>query len=269
LKPASFLTCILLIVPLLPTGRAGAMGLYESFPSFFAPTDTVRAISLRQTECDLGGTRASLLAAEVTLRPTRRFVTRFELAFPALRRGDEFEYGAGDLLLRGALRLTGDSLEASGIYLRADLRMPSGSKHFRPFSNGTFEADAGLEARVGVGGFALRGAVLHTIAGEKTHETGFSDDTHLTLAAAAAVPLPRIATAGASVFVVRFDDGGSREIGLLTLDRVLSRQLVLEVAGVFETGAERSRVFDACAAVSLRYLFPPRLLTPRPDSIQP
>jgi hypothetical protein len=270
LKLASFLIYIILIGSIvLVAGSSGATGVYDDFPSFFSSPDTVRVILLRESECDLGGRRASLLTGGFTARPAPRFEVRLELAFPALRSGGEVIYGVGDMRIRGAARLSGDSLNASGLYLRADLTIPTGSERFRPFSNGSFEADAGVEARVMRGGFALRGAALHTIAGEKTEEADFGNDTRLTLAASVGVPLPRIAAAEATAFFVRFDGGGTRTIFLLSLDRELSRQLVLEVAGAFETGPESSRVFDSSASVSFRYRFPPRFLTPRPDSIQP
>ncbi len=264
MKPASFPIAILLIAFFVPSGAPGATGLYQNLPAFFAPPDTSRQVSFGQTECDLRGTRASLLAAEIALRPAKRVETRLEIAFPALRGVDEIVYGVGDMTLRGALRLAGDSLGVTGVFLRGDVRFPTGSKSFRPFSNGSLEIDGGFEARVIARGFALRGAALHTIAGEKTNEPGFADDTHLTLAASASIPIPAIATAGASLFVVRFDRGGSRQIAVLSADRRLSSQLALQVAALFETGPEAQRIFDACGAVTLRYRFPPRVPATRP-----
>jgi hypothetical protein len=269
LKSASFLIFILLICSVIPFAAPGATGLYDDFPAFFAPVDSVRLICLRQTECDLGGARASLLTGEFTTRHAGRFDARLALSLPAVRRSGEIDYGMGDVMLRGSMRLWGDTLNVSGLYLRVDLRIPTGSKNFWPFSNGSVDADAGLEARAIGHGFVARGAVLYSIAREKTAEEGFENPPHLTAAASVTVPIPRVAAVGASAFFVRFSDGGTREIALLTLARDLSSQLAIELAGVFETGSESDRVFDAGVALALRFRFPPRLPLPRPDSNLP
>jgi len=175
----------------------------------------------------------------------------------------------GDMLLRAAARISGDSLNASGLFLRADLRIPSGSKGLRPFSDGAFEGEAGLEARFMERGFALRGAALYTLAAEKQDGEDFTNDTHLTVAASIAIPVPGVVTVATSVFFVRFDNGDARDLCLLSLQRMLSEQLVLEIAGAFEAGDEGARAFDSSVSLSFTYRFPPARPAPRPESNQP
>ncbi len=75
------------------------------------------------------------------------------------------------------------------------------------------------------------------------------NDTHLTAAASIAVPVPGVVSVGTSIFFMRFDNGGTRDICLLSLERALSEQLMLELAGAFEAGDEDARAFDSCILV--------------------
>jgi len=269
LRLASFLVSIIVYSAAFLTRPLCATGLYYDLPSFFSRPDSVRTLVIRQTECDLGAWGASLLTGALTMRPAPRFEVRLDLQFPAVRRDSEIEYGLGDMLLRTAVRISGDSLNASGLFLRADLRLPSGSKGLRPFSDGAFEGEAGLEACFMERGFALRGAAFYTLAGDRENGEDFMNDTHLTVAASIAVPVPGVVSVGTSIFFVRFDNGSMRDICLLSLERALSEQLVLELAGAFEAGDEGARAFDSCISVSFAYRFPPRRPAPRPDSDQP
>jgi len=269
LRLASFLISVLIGSAALLAGPLCATGLYHDLPSFFPRPDTVRTLVIRQTECDRGVWRASLLTGGLTVRPVPRFEVRLDLQFPAVRRDNAMEYGMGDMLLRAAARISGDSLNASGLFLRADLRIPSGSKGLRPFSDGAFEGEAGLEARFMERGFALRGAALYTLAAEKQDGEDFTNDTHLTVAASIAIPVPGVVTVATSVFFVRFDNGDARDLCLLSLQRMLSEQLVLEIAGAFEAGDEGARAFDSSVSLSFTYRFPPARPAPRPESNQP
>ena len=269
MRLASFLISTIIGSAVFPAGPLGATGLYDDLPSFFSMPDTARVLFIRHTECDLGGWRASLLTGGFTVRPARRFELRFDLQFPAVRRPHEIAYGVGDMLLRTATRISGDTLNASGLFLRFDLRIPSGSKGLRPFSNGSFEGEAGLEVRVARGAFAVQGALLHTLAGETSHGTDFVNERHFTLAASVGIPVPRVLTMRVSAFFMGFNGGDARSVFLLSIERELSRQLVLALTGAFETGNEGARAFDSCASIAFMYRFPPRPVTPPPDSDQP
>lgn len=240
-------------------GALCAAGLYEDPPSFFAATDTTRTrLVVRHAELERGSWRASLLAGELDFKMGRRYVVRLGFEFPTLRRNREIEYGIGDMRLRAAVRVFGDTLDASGLFLRSDVRIPTGASSLRPFSNASLDGGAGFEVRAASGAFAARAAVLYMLAGERLAEPDFENDNTMTLAASLSVPIPGIASVTAAAFSVRFDGGASREMFLCSLNRYLSQELVLGVEGAFETGNKGERVFDSSLSVSLAYRFPPR-----------
>jgi hypothetical protein len=269
LRLASFLIPVTIGSTALLAGPLCATGLYPDPVSFFSRPDSARVLAISQTECDLGAWRASLLTGALTIRPAPRFEVRLDLQLPAVRRRGEIVYGVGDMLLRAIARIAGDSLNTSGLFLRADVRIPSGSQGLRPFSDGAFEGEAGLEARLVEREFAVRGAALYTLAGDRRDAEDFTNDSHLTLAASISVPVPGIASAGASAFFMRFDNGDTRSIFLVSLRRPLSEQLALELAGAIEAGDESARAFDSCVSVSFAYRLPVPQPAPRADSSQP
>ena len=266
----SCLCSVFIVASVHLPGALSAAGLYEDFPSFFSAADTTRTrLLMRQAELERGAWRASLLTAEVDFRIGRRFTVRFGFGFPAVRRNHEIQYGIGDIILHGAARLFGDSLDASGLFLRSDVRAPSGAKGLRPFCNASLDGDAGFEVRFTRGVFALRGAALRTLAGTRLHEADFETDNNLMFAASLQMRIPRIVSVTAATCLVRFDRGASREIILCSLGRCLSEQLMLGIEGAIETGTREERVFDSSISVSLAYRFPPPVQPPSRKSGAP
>ena len=257
----SSLCSIIIIASVHLPGALRATGLYEDAPSFFAAADTTRTrLIIRHTELERGSWRASLIAGELDFRMGRRYVVRFGFEFPALRGNREVEYGMGDIRLRAAARIFGDTLDTTGLFFRSDVRIPTGAKKLRPFCNASLDGGAGFEVRAARGEFAARGAVLYTLAGERLAGTDFENDNAVTLAASLSLPIPKVASVTAVACFVRFDGGARREVFQCSLNRNLSPPLVLGIDGVVETGTERERIFDSSITVSLAYRFPPRAL---------
>ena len=270
MRLASFLISVAVAVAAYPAGPLGATGLYTDLHSFFSPSDSTRAlVVIRQSECDLGTRRASLLTGDLLIRPRPRFEIRIGLQFPAVRDHAGIRYGVGDLMLHASARIAGDSARASGLFARADARIPTGSDALRPFSDASFEGEGGLEARFTARAFAVRAVGLYTLAVANRETADFANDGHFTLAASIGAGLPSLGSIGISAFFVRFDNGEERNMYALSLGRELSPQLLFELSGAVETGSAGSRVFDSCVSASLAYRFPPRPPAPRPDSIKP
>jgi len=264
---ASFLISVAVAAAAFPVGPAGATGLYTDLFSFFSASDSTRAlVVIRQSECDLRTRRASLLTGDLQIRPRPRIEIRIGLQFPALRDHGSVRYGVGDLMLHAIARVVGDSARASGLFARADARIPTGSVALNPFSDASFEGEAGLEARFTARALAVRAAGMYTVAVANRHVADFANDGHFTLAASIGADTPAFGSIGISAFFVRFDNGEERNMYALSLGRGLSSQLLFELAGALETGNGGSRVFDSCVSVSFAYRFPPRPLAPRPDS---
>lgn len=270
MRVASFLISIAVAAAALPAGPLGATGLYADLQSFFSAGDSTRAlVVIRQSECDLGTRRASILTGDLVVHPRARYEVRIGLQFPAVRDNAGIRYGVGDLMLRASARIVGDSTSASGLFARADARIPTGSEALRPFSDGSFEGEGGLEARFTARGFFVRAVGLHTLAVEDRHTADFANGGHLTLAASIGAGLPAFGSIAVSAFFVRFDSGEERNMCALSLGRELSPQLLFELAGAVEIGSAGSRVFDSCVSVSFAYRFPPRSPAPQTDSTEP
>ena len=112
---------------------ARATGLYTDYTSYFSPADTVnRSLAFRQADIQRDAGRAAILSAELALRPRRRVLLRMRVPFPTMKLDGGYEYGIGDGTARAEVRVKGDSLNAQGIFLVSDLRLPMGSKSFSP-----------------------------------------------------------------------------------------------------------------------------------------
>ncbi|MCX5752435.1 MAG: hypothetical protein NTW97_02180 [Candidatus Krumholzibacteria bacterium] len=270
MRLASFLISVAVAAAAYPAGPLGATGLYTDPTSFFPASDSTRAlVVIRQSECDLGTRRASMLTADLLIHPRPRFEIRIGLQFPAVRDNAGIRYGVGDLMLHASARIVGDSTRASGLFARADARIPTGSMALRPFSDGSFEGEGGLEARFAARGLAVRAAGLYTLAVENRQTADFANDGHLTLAGSIGADLPAFGSIGVSAFFVRFDGGEERNMYALSLGRELSPQLLFELSGAAEIGSAGSRVFDSCVSASFAYRFPPRPPAPSADSTKP
>lgn len=259
MRIASFLILVAVAAAAYPPGPLGATGLYTDLHSFFSAGDSTRAIVvIRQSECDLGATKASLLAVDLLIRPRRRFEVRIGLQFPALRVSSGIRYGVGDVTLDGLARIAGDSVGASGLFARADARIPTGSDALRPFSDASLEGEGGLEARLVARAFTANAVGLYTIVVKDRNTPEFANGGHFTLAASIGAEMRSVGFVRASAFFVRFDGGEERNMYALSIGRELSTQLRFELAGAVESGIAASRVFDSCVSASLAYRFPPR-----------
>jgi hypothetical protein len=267
---ASFLIAVAVAMAAYTAGPVAAAGLYTDLPSFFSAIDSTRVlVVVRQSECDLGAARASLLSGDLLIHPRPRFDVRAGLRFPAIRDRAGIRYGIGDLMLQATARITGDSVSTSGIFLRAGARIPTGSDAVRPFSDAAFEGEGGLELRLAARSFAVRAAGLRSFATPDRSSADFSNGGHFTFAASVSAGPPDLGSLGIYAMYIRFDTGDERSVYAGTLGRELSPQLLLELSGVFETGAAAARVFDSCVSVSLAYRFPPLPPAPRPATTEP
>ena len=265
----SFLISVVIAALAGPAAPLGAIGLYDDLPSFFSTGDSVRTLAFRQTECKLARERASLLTGALALRPAPRYDVLLDWMFPTMDKSSGTVYGVGDMLLRTTARIWGDTLNTSGLFFRGNLRVPSGSKGLRPFSNAALQADAGLELRFMRHGVSFQAAALYTLSGESLRAADFSDDRHATLAASGGIDLPAVGTVKAAAFLMSFHGGGTRNVYFLSLDRGLSPQLAVGIAGEVEAGGAEARVFDSTVSISFTYRLPPHRPSPKPDSGEP
>jgi hypothetical protein len=257
----------------LSVAPVGAAGFYCDPHSFFRvipPSDSTRAlIVIRQSECDFGPRRGSLLTGDFHIRPRSRIDVRIGLQFPAVRDTAGIRYGFGDLMLHAAARVAGDSAGAARLFVRADARIPTGSASLRPFSDATLEGEGGIEARLAARGLDVSAAALYTIVPAERDDEDFVNDGHFTIAASIGARLPASISIDCSAFFIRFDNGEERTQYALSLGCALSKQLRFELGGAAETGETASRAFDSSFSAALAYRFPAPRSAPRSDSTNP
>lgn len=272
MRLASFLILIAAAAA-LPVAPVGATGFYFDPHSFFRaipPSDSTRAlIVIRHTECDLGGSRGSLLTGDIHLRPRPRIEARIGFQFPSVRDAAGIRYGIGDLMLHANARVAGDSAGAARLFVRADARIPTGSASLRPFSDASLEGEGGVEARLTARGLDVCAVALYTLIPADRDDPDFVNDAHFTLAASIGARLPASISIDCSAFFIGFDNGEDRTQYAVSLGCALSPRLLLELGAAAETGDAASRAFDSSYSAALAYRFPPLRSAPRSGSTNP
>jgi hypothetical protein len=249
---------VIVVLAALPAASSAA-GLFDDPRSYFISADTVRAtVSVSQTEIALDVGSASLFAVEALLRTGGRMNVGLAAEFPAIRTEGNLAYGIGDFRLSMLLRLAGDSLGASGFYLRAACRTPSGSTALAPFSYRSLDGSGGCELRGHFSLFAVRAAALFTLAGKRTMGEYIVHDNHVALAGALGLAVHRAAEATAFVSWTRFAGGAARQTLCLSFAIDVSSAIAVSIAAAAESGDGGTASFERFAGLTLAYRFPPR-----------
>ncbi len=254
--PSLITICVLLIVT-IPISSARTTGLYADYTSYFSPADTVhKALVFRQSDIQRDAGRAAILSAELALRPRRRVLLRMRVPFPTMKLDRGYEYGVGDGTIRAEVRVRGDSLNASGLFLVGDVRLPMGAKSFKPISYGSLDGGAGLELRSNTLFFRFRFASTYTLAGDRIRSGLFVHDNFLTIAFSLETELSRGASIAFEGFGLFFRGGEKREVYALSLKKTLSENIEADLSGALEAGTDEERVYNSQISLAVRYLFP-------------
>lgn len=271
----------LILVLSLFTVPVHATGLYLDLPAYFSPVDTAGIeMTARHTDLQRAQGHASVFSGELALRPRRRLHARLVLHYPALERGADITSAVGDGIIHGTYRLTGDTLDVNGMFLRGYVRLPLGPKRMPPFSYGSLDAGVGFEFRMETEMFRVRCAETYTLVGERRKAviTTARDSLYYPLSVSGGSPDAAVfnhrnffllavgfdidvregTTFGFAGYSFRYRGGDAREVYLLTIRHRLSRELELCLNGGLDSGDEHERVFDSLLSVSLAYRFLPR-----------
>jgi hypothetical protein len=253
------LSPIIIILQLIITPCSiSATGLYSDFPAFFAVVDTARAqLTFRQTEIQADAGLVSIFEGEYGMRLGNRTKIRGSILYPTLAYSEDITSAVGDGFIRGTLRITGDTLNIDGIYMRFDAQIPIGSASMTPYSFRSLDVGLGFEARKDFPMFEIKGAATYTLVGEKQKIGDFTYDNYL-IAGALIGFEPMSGTSFLfSGYVKAFRSGGSREVYLLTLRQRLSGNLDLILDGALDSGKDEERVFNSLISIAFYYRFPP------------
>ncbi|MBN1164175.1 MAG: hypothetical protein JXB45_06330, partial [Candidatus Krumholzibacteriota bacterium] len=134
LYPRRFLLPFILM-PMMTASVSRASGIYMNFQTWFASADTSRVrMILEQSHLQAEYEDASLFNLETIIRLDDRSTIKLGVLYPVIRRPDRFYHGLGDGAVTAHYRLYGDTLNVSGLFLRGDIRIPTGSRSMGPFS---------------------------------------------------------------------------------------------------------------------------------------
>ncbi len=234
-----------------------ATGLYISPPSYFSVIDTSRIfVTIRQTGIQRDAGRASVLAGELALKYKRRVGIRLGLLYPALQGEGDILHNVGDGAVHATVRIFGDTLESSGLFVRGDVRIPVGSKSLRPLSFGSLDGGAGLEFRHRTPLLGFRCAATYTLVGDRCKVGSFIHRNFLLLGFAIDFVFRKGTLFNFSGFNTSFRGGDSRDVYLLTVKQELSDTLWLLIDAALEAGNDEERVFNSLASLAVLYRFP-------------
>lgn len=247
---------------LLRSSAATGTGLYLNLPTWFQPADTAGTeLIAGQTWLESDGADAMVLDFGVSFNPGRRTFVKLGIIYPAIHLNGGFKHGFGDGSVSSATRIKGDSLNTSGLFLRWDVRIPSGSGALEPFSfrsgGGIYpDVGAGFEYRKETSFLKFRSAATWTRVGQKNERDGLVNVDYLLVGALAGIKAGGGTELQGSAFVVDFKGAGHRECFFLGLTRKLSGGLDLTVKGGIESGTPRDRIFGSSISVFFTCRFP-------------
>lgn len=235
------------------TSAEAAKG-YVDFPSFFNNMDSCRVITefgLSIFDEDAG----YLYSSSVSGRINERLTGSFGAHYFSVRKDDRILFGFGDFTVNLTFQAMGDSLGSSGIFLRTDIRLPSGAKALQPFASRSFDGGGGVELRDRFSLFSVSLAGTYTFAGERNAEGIYPHSNYSILAASAGFDIGP-ASFNASGYLVDYRKSGERRVLLSSLSGRLSENITAILLGGLETGEDSERIFDSIISLRLSYSFP-------------
>lgn len=255
-----FLTVITIffVIHAIAVSDVCAIGVYLDLPSFFTVSDSLRTqITIAQSFLQPDEGTVSTLEGELAFRVGFRTFLRLGISYAAMHRDAAIIHDIGDGSIYMTVRVTGDTLDTSGLFIRLDGRIPFGSEEFSPFSFKSLDGGAGLEYRLGHTFLGLRLAATYNLVGKRRKsDSAFINRNFLLLAARIDFELARSSRFYFSAYTAQYREGGSRDAYIVTLDQKLSKNLGLQLNGGLEAGKEENRVFNSLFSIALVYLFP-------------
>ncbi len=244
-------------------GTSLGAGLYLNLPTWFQPADTSGTeLVASETWFESGWSDAIVLGVEVRFNPGRRTSVKLGIIYPAIHKDGGFRHGFGDGFISSTTRVSGDSLNTDGLFLRWDIRIPTGSGAMEPFGfrrddGGVYpDAGAGFEYRKKTSFCVLRGSATWTKVGQGQVKGDFVNGDYLLAGLGLGISAGRYTTVHGTVFGIDFDGRGYRECYLFGLTQVLSGGMDMTLTCGVERGNDDERVFDSSVSVIFTSRFP-------------
>jgi len=254
LKSLLYLLAFVLFVFFQPYSAEAADGFLD-FPSFFSSPDTSRVF----TEFGMSvfdSNEQFLYSSMVSGRMNSRLTGRFSVPYFSIRRDDRVLFGFSDFAVNLTFRAAGDTLGNSGIFLRTDINLPSGSKALEPFANRSFDGGAGVEVRKRFALFSLKMAATYIFAGDRNALAPYPHSNYRIIAAEAGFHPGSFIDISVSAYSVDYRKSAERLILLSGISGRMSDSIRIILSGGVEAGEEYERHYDSMVSVRFSYLFP-------------
>jgi len=231
-----------------------ATGLYFNLPNHFSNIDTSKvSIVFHQSELKLVDGEASFIYGELDLKTSERFLVRLALSYSVVDR-DVITDGLGDGYIYGDFRISGDTLNIEGLYVRCHLRLPMGSVGIAPFSYASLESGIGIEGRMKFPLFFMRVSGSYSLSEKKDEELNLGN--YALGALSFRFPVVKMFDLKFSGFYVGSKGGELREIYELSLCGKVMDRLHVEAGWLIDSGEESRRVFNTQVFITVRFTFP-------------
>jgi hypothetical protein len=243
---------------ILPTPEpARATGLFLNLPTYYGRVDTARVIlDIGQSFVEGEFENSTVFSFEAGFRSGERTRVRMQIMYPVLRQEGMYDHGFADLLLSAEMMIKGDSLRSSGLFMRGDLRIPTGSANLWPYSGESLDGGGGLELRRLSETLDLRCSATYILSEQKREEeTRRSDNYALAGILLGLRPFGPVRV-DFSAFAQIFRNGDYREIYQLAAGMRLKGGLDLRVSGGIDSGESLERVWNSMIQVGITWRFP-------------
>ncbi len=249
---------ILTAATILPVPeRAMATGPFLNLPEYYMQADTARAlVYVVQSFVDGEFDNSTALSLAIAFRSGERTRVRMQTLFPVIRRNGYYNHGFADLLLNAELRIVGDSLRINGLFLRGDMRIPTGSSSLWPYAGESLDGGGGLELRKSAQAFDLRISGTYILVGRREEGEFYRSDNYALAGALLALKPFGFLAVEFSAFAQFFRNGDFREMYFLGARTRLGSGLDFHLCGGIDNGGSGERVWNSMVQVGVVWRWP-------------
>ncbi len=234
-----------------------ATGPFLNLPTYYGRVDTVRVIlDVGQSFVEGEFENSTALSFETGFRSGERTRVRMQILYPIIRRDGNYVHGFGDLMLSAEMRIVGDTLRINGLFLRGDMRIPTGSASRWPYAGESLDGGGGLEFRRLSEAFDFRCSATYTLSGRKAEEEFFRSENYGLAGVLLGVRPFSTFKIEFSAFSQFFRNGDYREVYLIGAGTRLKGGLDVRVSAGIDNGETYERVWNSMFQIGITWRFP-------------
>ncbi len=234
-----------------------ATGPFLNLPTYYGRVDTARAvIDVGQSFVEGEYENSTALSFETAFQSGERTRVRMQILYPIIRRDGYYVHGFGDLMLNAEIRIVGDTLRINGLFLRGEMRIPTGSKSRWPYAGESLNGGGGLEYRRLSETFDFRCSATYILCGLKVEEEYYRSENYGLAGILVGVKPFSAISLDFSAFAQFFRNGDYREVYLIGAGTRLKGGLDVRVAAGVDNGEPYERVWNSMIQIGITWRFP-------------